>query len=245
MRLFHTKYGIIPACDVDSLDQLDDLIRETCNLEFIVGYKIGMQLAIANGVPSVSAVIRCYTSLPIIYDHQKFGTDIPDICGGKVLEVLKSAGVDALIIFPHSGTETLKATINGCKQRNIVAIVGGEMTHRGYLVKEGGYIADNAPERIYTDAANLGVEHFIIPGTKIDSMKKHKERLLKAIQLPSLLFPGIGTGQGGDICEAFLAARPCPSYAIVGRGIYAQSDKKAAATALWSAVRSRLPELVS
>lgn len=241
MGLFGRKYGIIPACDVDSLDELDGLVSATCSLEFIVGYKIGMELVIAFSAAKVSDIIRQHTALPIIYDHQKFGTDIPDVCRGKVLDVLKSAGINALIIFPHSGIETLKATVSGCHERGIVPIVGGEMTHKGYLVSEGGYIADDSPKRIYADAAGLGVEYFVIPGTKINSMKLHKKTLLNIIPTPNFLFPGIGSGQGGDIIEAFSAVSPYPSYAIVGRGIYRQADKRLAAINLWNAVASELP----
>lgn len=244
MGLFHMKYGIIPACDVDNLDELEELVIDTCKLEFIVGYKIGMELVWDYGGSSVISVIRRHSSLPIIYDHQKFGTDIPDIHGGRILSKFKRDKVDALIIFPESGIETLKAVVKGCKEMQILPIVGGEMTHKGYLTIEGGYISDESPERMYMDAATLGVEHFVIPGTRITSMEKYKKMLINIGIQPSLLFPGIGRGQGGDILEAFLASSPCPSYAIVGRGIYAQSDKKLASINLWNTVRSKLPELM-
>ncbi len=190
-------------------------------------------------MPSIVETISTYTSLPIIYDHQKFGTDIPEICGGDMLEVLKDAGVNIVIIFPQAGPETLKATIigsddpklkdtvKGCFNMGLTPIVGGEMTHSKYIASDGGYLTDDAPERMYLDAAKLGVEYFVVPGTKTDKMIKYRSLLSKALNEPKFLFPGIGREyQGGDIIEAFDAVKPFPSYAIVGRSIYAADDMK-------------------
>lgn len=248
--IFKSKYGIIPACDVKRLDELEKLIEATCNIDGIVGYKVGAILGLKYSLPTVVEKIRFYTDLPIIYDHQKFGTDIPDICGGDMLEVLKDAGIKIVIIFPQSGPETLKVTligsddpklketVKGCYNFGLIPIVGGEMTHNRYLVNEGGYIANDAPERMYLDAAKLGVEYFVVPGTKTDKMKKYSSLLSKMLDEPKFLFPGIGREyQGGDIIEAFNAVKPFPSYAIVGRAIYAAKDIKLAAERLCKAIR--------
>ena len=137
--------------------------------------------------------------MPIIYDHQKFGTDIPDICSGKILDILKEAEVDCLIIFPEAGIETLKATVLACYEKNLVPICGGEMTHEGYLSNEGGYIENDGPYKMYIDASKLNVEHFIIPGKKIESMKRYRTEINNYVPDPKFLFPGIGKGQGGDL----------------------------------------------
>jgi orotidine-5'-phosphate decarboxylase len=111
------------------------------------------------------------------------------------------------------------------------------MTHSGYLLSEGGYIADDAPERMYLDAAHTGTVHyFIVPGTKPERLGLYSSRLASVVPDPAFLLPGIGKGQGGDIVEAFRALEPHHSYAIVGRGIYAEPDKRAAAERLWSSV---------
>lgn len=236
MKVFQLEHGIILACDLKNLDCLTTLVKETCNLNFMQGYKIGVELVVPYGIYAVTEVIRRFTDLPIIYDHQKFGTDIPDMCSGKILNVLKDAGVKTLIIFPQAGIETLKAAVLACKDTGIVPIVGGEMTHRGYLARDEGYIENGAPERMYRDASKLGVEYFVVPGTKIESIRKYKKLLLENVEEPKILFPGIGKGQGGDIVEAFNAAKPCDSYAIVGRGIYEEREPCIAAERLWSAV---------
>jgi len=240
MGLFHKEYGVIPACDVAKLKELQELVKQTHKLDFIVGYKIGMQLVITYGITRVLRVIRSYTTLPVIYDHQKFGTDIPDICGGPILGTLKNAGVAGIIAFPQSGIETLRALVEGCKKTGLTCIIGGEMTHKGYLVAEGGYISDDGPRRMYIDAAKLGVEYFVIPGTRLQSMKSYSTELQNSVPDPKFLFPGIGKGQGGDIVAAFSAISPFKGFAIVGRGIYAERDKTEAAKRLWEGVTSSL-----
>lgn len=249
MDLFDLKYGLIPACDVNRLEDLKRLVESTCTIDGIVGYKVGAILGLKYGLPTVVETISTYTNLPIIYDHQKFGTDIPEICGGDMLRVFKDAGINIIIIFPQAGPETLKTTIigsedpklkntvKGCYNLGLTPIVGGEMTHRKYIAKDGGYLMDDAPERMYLDAAKLGVEYFVVPGTKVDKMKKYCSLLSKASKYPKFLFPGIGREyQGGDIIEAFNAVKPFSSYAIVGRAIYAAEDIKKAAERLCDAI---------
>lgn len=244
MTLFNQKYGIIPACDFSKMSDLENLVKSTCEIEGIVGYKIGAILGLKYGLQDVVETISSLTELPIIYDHQKFGTDIPDICGGEILEIFKHAGLDSIIIFPQAGPETLrtsilgsdnpkfKDTVKGCLNVGLTPIVGGEMTHNRYIVSDGGYIADKSPEQMYLDAAKLGVEYFVVPGTKIDKMKKYSSLLGKTLKnkTPKFMFPGLGKGyQGGDIIEAFNAVKPFSGYAIIGRSIYASDNIKESA----------------
>lgn len=229
-NMFSLEHGVIPACDIIKLDDLKDLVNKTDGVEGIVGYKIGKLLGLKHSLPQVCEVMRETTDKPIIYDHQKFGTDVPSVDGGEILDLFKESGVIGVIIFPESGSDTLKAAVNGCKERGLVPIVGGEMTHN-YTVSQGGYIADNSPERMYVDAVNLGVNGFIVPGTKYDSMAKYKKIIGEKISDPWFGFPGIGS-QGGDIEKAFEAVKPYSSYAIVGGSIYKAKDRTAAAETL-------------
>lgn len=236
MALFKQTRGIVVACDVPDVVALGKLIKATAGLPCIAGYKVGMELTVKYGLLKVARAIVDVTDKAIIYDHQKFGTDIPEICGGKVLGVMSRAGVKGVIIFPLSGIETLKASIEGCEARGLVPIVGGEMTHKGYLIGEGGYIENGGPERIYRDSAERGVSHFVVPGTRLESIRKHRKIVESLVQQPVFLMPGIGKGQGGDIVEAFRAVDPHRAFAIVGRGIYAEPDPSEAATRLWTSV---------
>lgn len=238
--IFKPRYGIIVACDVYELETLKKLSRELADLDFLVGFKLGMDLVLKSGLYKTVEVIREYTDKPLLYDHQKYGTDIPEVCGGEILKIIKEAGVDGLIIFPHAGIKTLKATVDGCHSHGLTPIVGGVMTHQGFLVKEGGYIEDNAPERTIRDAAKLGVEHFVLPGNRVELMRRLKKIIVSYIDEPRILFPGVGSGQGGNIKEAFQSTLPAPSYAIVGRSIYRSKDMKKAARDLWKEVEDLL-----
>lgn len=228
-RLFKKRNGIIPACDVNNIQKLGTLVEETYDIDGIVGYKIGSILTLKYGLRKIVDRIRAITDFPIIYDHQKGGTDIPEISSGAFLNICKEAEVNAIIIFPLSGIKTLRMIVANCKEIGLIPIVGGEMTHKGYLSSEGGYLSVDAPERIYKDAGSLGVKHFVIPGTKIKSIEKYSSLLAKTVHNPEFLFPGVGKGQGGDIISAFKATKLYASYAIVGRGIYAEKDMKGAA----------------
>lgn len=228
--------GLVVAADVSTIVELRRLAEQTAQLGFIGGYKIGAELAGSSGFHAVCQAVRAVSGHPLIYDHQKWGTDIPEIAGGGALAKLRSAGFDALIVFPLAGIETLKRTIAGCIDNELIPIVGGEMTHRGFLSSEGGYIEDSAPERIYRDAASLGVRAFVVPGTKPERINAYKRLIGAQVDRPTFFFPGIGRGQGGDIADAFRAAAPYPCYAIVGRGIYAEPDPADAARRLWSAI---------
>lgn len=77
-RLISRDKSVIPALDIKDLHQLDRIVRETTAVEGIGGYKVGFSLALRFGLPQVVSCIRGESNLPIIYDHQKAGTDIPD-----------------------------------------------------------------------------------------------------------------------------------------------------------------------
>jgi len=228
--------GLVIACDVPTYQDLEGLVSQTSDLGFVYGFKVGSMLALLGGLREVCQIVRTRTLKPIIYDHQKFGTDIPEMCGGKILDTVKQAGVTEIIAFPFAGINTLKAFVEGCRRCELRPIVGAEMTHTGFLVKDGGYIANSAPQRIYSDATELGVEHFVIPATKPERMRKYRRAIERVCKHAVFLFPGVGKGQGGDIAEAFKQVHPHAGLAIVGRGVYAHPEPRKAAEELWAKV---------
>ncbi len=229
MDLFDLAHGIIVACDVKTLDELKKIVEATSDIKGIVGYKPGFMLGLKHGLPDVIDVIRDYSDMPIIYDHQKAGTDIPE-SGIEFAAVMKSAGIESAIIFPQAGPATETAFITALIDAGIVPMVGGEMTHKQYLKKDGGYIDDSAPEEMYKNGAKAGAEFFIVPGNKPDSIRKYSETLKEICPNLSFCMPGIGR-QGGDISHAFDACE-CNAYAIIGSSIIKASDVRAAAKRL-------------
>jgi orotidine-5'-phosphate decarboxylase len=226
-QLFGLAYGVIPACDVAELSKFEKIIKNTAKIEGIVGYKIGFELALNYGLKKLVSTAREYTDHPLIYDHQKAGTDIPQM-GIKFATVCGEAGIRGVIIFPQAGPKTEEAFIDALFDKNLIPIVGGEMTHPQYLAVDGGYIRDNAPEEMYTHAAKKGVEHFVIPGNKPKVINRYHKLLFSLVSEPKYLMPGIGR-QGGDIKSAFEALKGAAAYAIIGSAIYEQKDMVAAA----------------
>jgi len=231
VRIIKYDRSVIPACDVTSLEDLKKLVEQTHDVKGIGGYKIGLVLGLSYGLPAVVKVIREFTDLPIIYDHQKAGTDIPPL-GQKFAKVCKDAGVDAVIIFPQSGPATEEAWIKACKEVGLEILIGGEMTHPKYKKSEGGFISDEALDDIYLNAAKLGVTNFVVPGNRIERIKHYRSILEAVVKELTFFAPGF-VAQGGEITEAAKAAGQF-WHAIVGRGIYRAEDMRKAAKELTS-----------
>ncbi len=226
-ELFHLSHGVIPACDVGTIEEFKTLIERTCSVEGIVGYKIGCTLALSYGLPKLREIVAEQTDLPLIYDHQKAGTDIPQM-GDKFAEVCSKAGVKAVIIFPMAGPAAEKAFIEPLFKRGMVPWVGGEMTHEKYLSGEGGFIHDEAPREMYKIGAECGVKYFVLPGNKIGLIREYSTLISETVSEPKFCMPGIGS-QGGEIRKAFDAVRGKDAYAIIGSGIYKSKDMERAA----------------
>lgn len=222
-QIIKLQKSIIPSCDVGSLKKLKKIAENTCHVEGVGAYKIGLELVIPHGIKKIIDSIRDITNLPIIYDHQKAGSDIPEL-GEKFVKACK--GVDAIIIFPHAGPETEKAWIKAAQKEEMPVIVGGEMTHKSYLSKDGGFINDNAPKKIYEVASSMGVKDFVVPGNKPDKAIEYKKIIEKNIKNPAFYSPGLIV-QGGKISE--LAKKLDCWHAIIGRAIYEAKDINKAA----------------
>jgi len=221
-KLIREKKSVIPACDVNSLEKLEQLVSATCAVPGIGGYKVGLELTIPFGLKKVVQVVRIHSDLPIIYDHQKGGTDIPEL-GSKFAKSVKSSGADAVILFPFGGAATEREWIKVCRDEGLVVLVGGHMTQKEFLKAEGGFIS--APDRIYVIAAHNGVTNFVVPGNKAEFVLIYRqllERLLGEGNF-TLFAPGF-ISQGGDISETGKVAG-ANWHAIVGGAIYKAEGK--------------------
>ncbi|MBC7080932.1 MAG: orotidine 5'-phosphate decarboxylase [Thermoplasmatales archaeon] len=218
--MFEKRHGVIIACDVEELKKLKEVVEKTQGIEGIVGYKIGANLALKYGLKNIMEEIDF--QLPVIYDHQKAGTDIPQIAD-KFAKACKEAGVKGVIIFPQAGPKSEEAFIDAIFRNEMVPMVGGEMTHEKYLYENGGFIVDSAPSKIYEIAVRKKVEYFILPGNKEEAIKKYHMIIANMMNEPKYCMPGIGR-QGGEIKKAFRLLLGYPSYAIVGSSIYDSDD---------------------
>ncbi len=227
-RIISTDRSIIPACDVETLSQFEELVRQTADVPGVGGYKIGFELGLAYGLPAVVSVARKHTDKPLIYDHQKAGTDIPDT-GRNFARVMKQAGIDTVILFPQAGPETERAWIYQAFDHGLNVIVGGRMTHPAYAVSEGGFITDDGALEMYRIAAASGVHHFVVPGNKPAVISQIRELVVNEGVSPIFYSPGF-VAQGGKIDAAAKVAGD-RFHGIVGRGIYQAKDMREAAIA--------------
>jgi orotidine-5'-phosphate decarboxylase len=228
LPLIGKRHSLIPACDVD-IATLEKLAAAVADLPGVGAFKVGFQLALTAGLPATVKVIRRYSDKPIIYDHQKAATDIPDTAAAFA-GVCKDAGITAVILFPLTGPQVLKNWVEACQRQGLGVIVGGLMTHASFLVGEGGFVHDEAPALIYTMAAELGVRDFVVPATKPDFSWSVLTALRHRNVEPIFYSPGLGA-QGGD--WRTLGRTEAPAWhAIVGRSLYGASDFRAQALTL-------------
>jgi orotidine-5'-phosphate decarboxylase len=221
-KIIEIKKSIIPACDF-GMQEFRSLLLQTIDIKKIGGYKIGFQLALEYGLPQVVEEAKRYTDKPLIYDHQKAATDIP-YTGKRFAKVVKDSGIDAVILFPFSGPETQEAWIKSSQDEGLGVIVGGEMTHDKFKSSDGGYIDSSAIRRIYLQAAELGISDFVVPGNKLDSIRRIRKIVESKVEAPIFYSPGF-IDQRGEISEGVRAAGP-RFHAFVGRGIYQSKDPR-------------------
>ena len=224
MSIITYKKSVIPSLDVSSLQEMRTIVSKTCDVKGIGAYKIGFELVIPFGMTRIVDEIRKISKLPIIYDHQKAATDIPDM-GERFVSACEEA--DAIIFFPQAGPVTEKEWILAAERAKKPIIIGGEMTHRGYLQHDDGYLMDDAPERIYELAASLRVRHYVVPGNKPERILHYRKLIESKGIKPIFYSPGL-VAQGGSISAGAQAAGN-EWHAIVGRGIYGAKDMKKAA----------------
>lgn len=211
--------GLVLAADVDALSSLEELVGAAASVPAFKAIKVGAMLGLRYGLPRIAAVVD--NRLPIIYDHQKAGTDIPAM-GANFAALCADSGIDQMIIFPQAGPETLKAFVQACLDRGVDPIVGLTMSHPSYLDWEGGWIDGTSPSRIFKLATSLGVDKFVLPGNKLDLVRKYGGDMRDG---STIFMPGIGT-QGGAVATACEAAEPHMAMPIIGSAIYKSDDPK-------------------
>ncbi|MGC8936854.1 MAG: orotidine 5'-phosphate decarboxylase / HUMPS family protein [Candidatus Methanomethylicaceae archaeon] len=217
------------ACDVNSIERLQEIVVSSCDLDSVGGYKVGFSLVLRFGLPKIVSTIRNYSEKPIIYDHQKGATDVPHT-GNIFSGALAESEVDYAILFPFGGPSTEMAWIESLKKDGIIPIVGGILTVSDFLSSSGGYISDEAPLKIFETASRMGVRDFVLPGNNLQILNHYKQKIDPLVSSPVYYLPGLGT-QGGDIRSCGKIMRGS-WHAIVGRSVYAAKDIRTALKAL-------------
>ncbi|MGC8585362.1 MAG: orotidine-5'-phosphate decarboxylase [Thermoplasmata archaeon] len=169
----------------------------------VYAIKIGYPLVLSHGIRIVKELSR-YSK--IICDFKL--ADIPNT-NRIIAKLAKENGAMGIISHAFPGSDSLKAVIDEFKPGDIYAVV--EMSHGGSLE----YMQKHSMEMARM-AIDLGVDGFIVPGTRPERIKLYREISGRI----KLLAPGIGT-QGGDPVEALRAGA---DYLIIGRSIYESDD---------------------
>jgi orotidine-5'-phosphate decarboxylase len=221
---FPAENGVIPALDVESVDELQRLVETTHDVEGIVGYKLGVVGALRLGLRGAVQAICDITDLPVVYDHQKAGPDIPDMAA-KYVAICSEAGVHSLILFPLAGERAAREFASHAQREGLIPIVGGALPFAEYYVSGGGYVADDALDRIFALSVTLGVTDFVVPANDPGMVRHYAETLQAEVDRPGVFLPGIGA-LGGGIEDAFAAAAGCRRYAVIGREIYRSKDPR-------------------
>jgi len=252
-KIIELDRSIIPACDVD-FNTFKEIVQSTADVEKVGAYKVGAAF-LDIGLKKVVDTALEFTNKPIIYDHQKAGTDIPEATPDIFMDAMVRSGVDAVILFPQAGPITEYEWIKAAQDRNLGVIVGGEMTHPRYLERDTsngkkkdytalfneigitrnipGFMRQFAPFDIYEIASKMGVTNFVVPGNKPNKIEVYKINIeVWGVNEAAYFSPGL-VAQGGEISKGAEAAGQ-RFHAIVGRGIYKADDMRKAAEDLTS-----------
>ena len=227
---FRAKHGIIVALDADTVDACKKTIDLTTTVDGVVGYKLGMTMALNLGLAEAVRQLRSHTDLPLLYDHQKAGPDVVDMAA-KFAALCANAKVDGLILVPLAGPRAVEGFVGESLKQGILPLVGGDLPFPDFNISGGGYVADDALERIIDKAVEAGANHFVVPGNTTAKLAHHSERLKSKLRAPVFIVPGIGP-LGGKIGDLVRAANGCSVYGVVGRAVYGAPDQVAAARAL-------------
>lgn len=225
-----STHGIMPSLDMESLDEARGVIEKTTRIDGVVAYKFGLTTVLRHGLAQTVDAMRQVTDLPLIYDHQKAGADVPDMAA-KFAATCREAGVDGLILFPVAGPRAVSEFVGHAYKNRLLPVIGGDLPLPEYNIKGGGYIADDALFRIIERCVGMKADHFVVPATQPEKIRSISEWLTRGLEAPFLFLPGIGP-LGGGISEAFSEAPGCRCYAVVGRAVYGADDPGEAARKL-------------
>lgn len=221
------RCGVVVAIDTDTVEEAERVIRLTSGVAGIAGYKVGLTVVLRLGLAAAIAKLRAATPLPLIYDHQKAGPDVPDMAT-KFSATCRSAGVDGLILFPIAGPRAVDGFVGEAMRNRLLPIVGGDLPFPDYNAAGGGYVVDDALDLIFERALGVGADHFVVPVNTPAKLRHHAAWLKNRIDVPTFLVPGIGP-LGGSLPDAVRAAPGCRVFGVVGRAIYAAADPAEAA----------------
>jgi len=240
MEIFNLKNGLLIDINDPEKSTVEDIVAVTQELDYVAGYRLGTRPVIKNGLRDITTLMKKNTSKPIIYDHQKFGNEIPEIYSGGILGDIKDCGIDGIIILPLTGRKVLESIVKKCNKINLLPVVCGDLSYWGYFSSEGGYIENNTQQKIYIDAANLGISHLIMSCNRIDRIKIYCNQLNAIIGQLKIFFTAISSTECKELPDACSHIRQNKAYAIFDLEFKSPQDYKKDLSAFWDSFRKKL-----
>ena len=135
-RLISLSRSVIIAADVESSEDCGNLAFAVKDVEGVGAFKLGFAAAREGLSEWVNAIrANMFERIPIIYDHQKAGTDIPET-GTLFAKQVKASGCNAVILFPWAGRETHTRGTNSCQDVGLHVGRDGDVENFDRLVRE-------------------------------------------------------------------------------------------------------------
>jgi orotidine-5'-phosphate decarboxylase len=229
--------GIVPALDIDSPLHLELVVNETSKRNGVAGYKLGLTSVLQFGLAESVRRLREMTDLPILYDHQKAGPDMPDMAK-KYTAMCVEAKVDGLILFPVAGPTAVDSFVGEAVRAGLFPVVGGEIPVPDYGVSGGGYMLDDALDRILVRSVQNKADHFVLPANDGIKIARWSNWISANVKNPLVMMTGFGS-LGGTIEDALTASSACKRrFAIVGRLITGSKTPGDAAARLFEQMRA-------
>ena len=240
MELFEQKNGVIIDMGYLQGKSLIETIEVTENIPFVVGYKIGTLPVLEAGLKDTLISIRKISKKPLLYDHQKLGSDLPGLYKGRMLDLIKSYGADGVFIFPLGGKEVLEAIINKCIDIELTPVVCGDLSYKGFFAEEGGYIDIDIQQRIYLDAASYGVSHFMMSCNRVDRIKIYCHQLGGMIGQLKIIFTGINSSDCNNIPDACSQLKHNKAFALFDYNYSDTGEYISALNTFWEGFKTKL-----
>jgi hypothetical protein len=239
MEIFNLKNGILVDINNPEKSTVADIVYITKELNYVAGYRLGTRLLIKYGLRDISSLIKKQTSKPLLYDHQKFGNEIPEICSGDILDDIKDSGIDGIVILPLTGKKVLESIVKKCNKINLLPVVCGDLSYWGYFSSEGGYVENDTQQKIYIDAAKLGVSHLIMSCNRIDRIKIYCNELNAIIGQLKIFFTAISSTECKELPDACSHIRQNKAYAIFDMEFKSPQDYRQSLSTFWDSFRKK------
>jgi hypothetical protein len=240
MEIFNPKNGVVIDINCAEKSIIADIITITKEIDYVAGYQLGAGPVIRYGLKDIASLIKKQTLKPLIYDHQKFINDLSETCSGDILDNIKDSGVDGIVVLPLSGKEALKSVINKCNRINLLPIVCGDLSYPGYFSSEEGYIENDIQQKIYLDAANLGVSHLIMSCNHIERIKIYYHQLDAIIGQLKIFFTSISSTDCKELPDVCSQIKQNKAYAIFNAKFISSEEYTKNLSSFWDSFKKKL-----